>query len=117
MPYIQRDPSGRVIALYIEPPADHAEQLPANHPDVLTFLESDNQQLNNEDRRRLLADLDTSMIRVLEDLMDVLIEKRIIMLTDLPEQAQRKIMARKETRGRLFFDAGDYPSENDNILF
>lgn len=117
MPYIQRDAFGRVMALYLAPPSEDAELLPATHPDVLQFMATDTAQLSAEDRRLLLTELDRPMIRVLEDLVDVLIKKRIIILTDLPEQAQKKILARKETRERLFYAAGDMPSGADDIFF
>ena len=45
--------------------------------------------------------LDADFIRVVEDLIDVLITKGVIRITDLPTGAQRKITARKDLRGRL----------------
>ena len=45
--------------------------------------------------------LDADFIRVVEDLIDVLIEKGVIRITDLPPGAQRKLTARKDLRGRL----------------
>jgi len=90
--------------------------VPAAHPDVLHFLEASGEQLSDEDRRHLLASLDNAMIRVVEDLVDVLIRKQVIMLTDLPIHAQRKVMARRETRDRLLGQSGFMPHEPDDIL-
>ena len=45
--------------------------------------------------------LDTDFIRVLEDLIDTLIEQGVLRLTDLPAEAQRKLLARKGLRNRL----------------
>ncbi len=45
--------------------------------------------------------LDADFIRVVEDLIDVLIQKGVLRVTDLPVGAQRKLAARKHLRGRL----------------
>jgi FMN phosphatase YigB (HAD superfamily) len=44
---------------------------------------------------------DMEMIRVYEDLMDILMAKRIILLTDFPQAAQEKIVKRKKLRSSL----------------
>jgi hypothetical protein len=44
---------------------------------------------------------DMEMIRVYEDLMDILMAKRIILLTDFPQAAQEKIVRRKKLRSSL----------------
>lgn len=44
---------------------------------------------------------DLEMIRVYEDLIDVLLTKRIIMLTDFPPAAQEKLLHRKRLRRSL----------------
>jgi hypothetical protein len=40
-------------------------------------------------------------VRVIEDIIDALIVKNIINITDLPEQAQAKLFARKSFRERI----------------
>jgi hypothetical protein len=47
----------------------------------------------------LKSDLD--MIRVYEDLTDILIGKRIVVLTDFPAAAQEKLLHRKRLRSSL----------------
>jgi hypothetical protein len=114
MPYVQRDVSGLVTALYRDAPTEQAELLAADHPDVLNFLDNGIDSSNNQEVRRLLSNLDTTMIRVLDDLVEVLIQKRIIMLTDLPEHAQRKVLLRKETRENLLGNPESlYMGQND----
>lgn len=46
-----------------------------------------------------LKDADAGYIRVLEDLVDTLIDKDVIALTDLPQKAQEKHNARKSLEG------------------
>lgn len=100
MPYVQRDSSGKVVALLNESPAESAEFLPPTHPDVILFLNTGAEDSLDENQL-LLADLDGKMIRVLDDLVELLIEKQVIVFTDLPVEARQKILARKKTRGRL----------------
>ncbi|MFT5532671.1 MAG: hypothetical protein ACI8WM_000134 [Burkholderiaceae bacterium] len=116
MPYIQRDSDGSVIALFRDAPAAESERLFSDHPDVLAFLAIDGATSVATDALATLATLDNAMIRVVEDLVDVLIQKHVIMLTDLPEKAQRKVLDRKETRLSLFGDLGDLSASNDDIL-
>lgn len=106
MPYVQRDATGRVVALYHDAPSDGVEFLPVAHPDVLLFLEANGDHLSEEDRRRLFVTLDASMIRVIEDLIDLLLQKHVIVFTDLPPEAREKILARKGARERLIGSAG-----------
>lgn len=100
MPYVQRDSSGKVVALLNESPAEGAEFLLPTHPDVTLFLNTGAEGSVDEDQL-LLASLDSKMIRVLDDLIELLVEKQVIMFTDLPIEARQKILARKKTRGRL----------------
>lgn len=100
MPYVQRDSSGKVTALFNERPAGDAEFLLPTDPDVFLFLNSGVEGSVDEDQL-LLASLDSKMIRVLDDLVELLIEKQVIVFTELPVEARQKILARKKTRGRL----------------
>jgi len=43
----------------------------------------------------------TTAIRVLEDLVDVLVARNVINITDLPSEAQHKLFARKNFRERF----------------
>jgi hypothetical protein len=46
------------------------------------------------------ARLDADFVRVLEDVIDTLIARHIINITDLPDQAQARLFARKSFRER-----------------
>lgn len=93
MPYVRRSAEGVIVALLNEPAADAQEFLPGAHPDVAAFVGADLSSGFNG--------LDSSFIRVMEDLIDVLIEKNVLRLTDLPPEAQKKLLARKDLRRRL----------------
>jgi hypothetical protein len=53
------------------------------------------------------ARLDADFVRVLEDVIDTLIARHVINITDLPEQAQAKLFARKSFRERAGRNALD----------
>lgn len=89
MPFVQRDASGRVVALFAQSGPQHAEELPLGHPDIAELTGSE------------FARLDSDLIRVIEDVVDVLIARGLLRLTDLPPDAQRKLLARKGARARL----------------
>ena len=93
MPYAVRNAAGQLASLHREPLAD-ATFLPDDHPEVLGFLGGVPTQQTSFDR------LDADFVRVLEDVIDTLIVKNVLNLTDLPEQAQAKLLARKSFRER-----------------
>lgn len=100
MPYVRRNPVGRIVALLDETEAraeqsagETVEYLSGTHPDVIGFLAADPAESFNG--------LDASFIRVMEDLIDVLIQKGVLRLTDLPADAQKKLLARKDLRRRI----------------
>ncbi|MGB6241102.1 MAG: hypothetical protein WBF69_01335 [Castellaniella sp.] len=70
------------------------------------------------DRDRIkqdLSDLDSGFIRVLEDLIDALINNGSLRLTDLPPQALEKLNQRKSARQRLH-DALDLIPDDDDTF-
>lgn len=48
-----------------------------------------------------LSQSDAAIARVLEDLIDVLIQRGVIQFTDLPAAAQEKLLSRRETRAQM----------------
>ncbi|XZG71203.1 hypothetical protein ACTSKR_04855 [Chitinibacteraceae bacterium HSL-7] len=94
MPYAQRDAQGRLIAVHDEARADAREFIPAASPEVTALLGS-------RPADAAFNDLDLEFVRVIEDVIDVLIDKNLITLTDLPPQAQAKLLARQRLRRTL----------------
>lgn len=93
MPYVRRSEDGSIIAILRDKEDGALEEIASDHPDLLTFL--------GRDPGESFAHLDADFIRVLEDLIDTLIEKGVLRVTDLPHGAQRKLNARKGLRRRL----------------
>jgi hypothetical protein len=94
MPYVKRDSAGQIIAMLKTPESGSDEFLPVSSPEVVDFL-------GNPGPDRLFHELDVDLIRVLEDLVDTLIHKNVLIITDLPEHARQKLMARKGLRNHL----------------
>ena len=92
MPYIQRNSSGRIIGISDRAEGGANEELDLANPEVLAYLELARNQLSSSD---------TETIRVIEDLVDLLIEKKLIVMTDLPDAAQQKLSERQRIRGDL----------------
>jgi FMN phosphatase YigB (HAD superfamily) len=97
MPFVTRDETGRVTALHREQTPDAQEYLPAGHQEILEFTG----QGGISDERPDMRQSDLEMIRVYEDLIDILISKRIVVLTDFPTAAQEKLVRRKRLRSSL----------------
>ena len=111
MPYVTRDQNGRIAAVHATQSAEATEKLAPGDPDLVEFLgrTSDPAGLQNA-----LVVSDLALVRVLEDLITVLIDKRIIMLTDLPKAAQQKLASRYDLRSRLA-DLGGIVAEHEDI--
>jgi hypothetical protein len=92
MAYIQRGSDNEISAVSREPLPGFAEELPDDHPELQVFADGLG---GNEE----LARSDLEFVRVLEDLLDVLMAKGVLMFTDLPLEAQAKVMERRALRG------------------
>jgi uncharacterized protein YwgA len=113
MPFAQRDKQGRIIALFSEPRAEAQEAIAASHEEVLAFLLSGNS--DQTETKSYLSQTDDEMIRVVEDVIDLLIKKNLILLTDLPAAAQDKLVMRKRLRAKFLLE-DTVLIEDDNIL-
>lgn len=100
MPYARRNSEGRIVALLAEEAPDALEMLPSNHMEVLAFLGVDSDAA-------AFGTLDIDFVRVTEDLINTLIEKGLLQFTDLPSEAQRKLLARQSFRSRRLDGALD----------
>jgi len=93
MPYVRRSPDGRIASLHRERADDATEFLPDAHAEVLAFVGA-----GGDDE---FSRLDADFVRVIEDVIDTLIIKNILNITDLPAEAQAKLFARKSFRERV----------------
>lgn len=114
MPYVERDQHGKVRALTATVGGSE-EFLPAEHPEILQFLStSEGQAPDAFSMEMLLSDL--KMIRVIEDVIDLLIAKGVIIFSDLPVPVQQKILQKRGKREKLFGSSADILGSDEGIL-
>ena len=95
MPYVQRSEQGEITSLNDSPSNDNNEWLDNDHVDVLDFLQ---QGRRASALKQSLDASDVEMARVMEDVIDILMEKQVFVFTELPEPVQDKLNKRKQLR-------------------
>ncbi|MCY1375376.1 hypothetical protein D9M69_627870 [compost metagenome] len=97
MVYVQRDEKGRVLRVEPEPFENMTQSMPANDPEVRTWFAS----RSLHDHLMSLQHSDLELVRVIEDLVQVLVSRGVMSYTDLPEAARQKLQHRAHTRARV----------------
>lgn len=113
MHYIERDTTGRIIRVEDEPFAGATEQSDDLTPDIGQWYKK------QEARAATLLQLresDLEMVRVLEDLIEVLMSKGVISITDLPPAAQAKLINRAQARRTLSGLEGLIADDDENLI-
>ncbi len=110
MPYVIRDASGRISGIFDQAEVGVAEEIDSNDPELLRFL-SDYGLATPDSAKQVLEESDRKMIRLVDDLIALLIEKDLIKFTDLPAAAGEKYLQRQVARKRLQIVVGE-----DDIL-
>lgn len=108
MLYVARDSAGRICELHPMPVGDAQEALTADNPDVLQFI-------HDRWRESQLNELDRDFVRVIEDTIELLISKEVILFTDLPPKVQEKLLRRKEVRELTDYH-GSMGSGGDDLI-
>ncbi len=93
MPFIVRDPEGNVAGVYNQP-VEGGEEVAADDPGLAAFVQATAPQEGTQEW--IYSDL--GLARVMEDLVDLLIDKNLINFTDFPEGAQKKLLERRGLR-------------------
>ncbi|HTF96069.1 MAG TPA: hypothetical protein VL995_08060 [Cellvibrio sp.] len=93
--YIQRNQRGEIISISKIGDAEFKEMIADDSPELLQFFQS-----SKSAEQLALEQTDQTMARVLEDVINLLVEQGIIRFTDLPDAAQQKLLTRRELRGK-----------------
>lgn len=109
MPFVKRDKAGAITAVSQDPEDGFNEELSADNTELSLFLHSFGNQNPN------LKDTDLSFVRVVEDVIELLIAKNIILFTELPDSAQAKMMDRQKLRTELTSHL-DLLEDDNNLL-
>ncbi|KGE03941.1 hypothetical protein [Pseudohaliea rubra] len=99
MPFVKRNAEGTIVAASQREEGDCAEEISETELLASGFLD----RLAGVEGRegRHLAGTDLELVRVIEDVVDLLVEKGVILFTELPESAQKKVLARQQLRSRI----------------
>lgn len=108
MLYVERNAEGKIVELHPMPIGAAREALPADNPEVLQFI-------HERWRQNELDALDRDFVRVIEDTIELLIAKDLILFTDLPPKVQEKLLRRKEVRQQRHY-GGSLGSGGDDII-
>jgi hypothetical protein len=96
--YVRRDAGGRIEALSRRPvtAGDSGwSELAGDAPEVLDFIA---EIVGVDDA---LSHSDLPFVRVLEDVIELLIDRAVIRFTDLPHPAQTKLLERRSQRQQI----------------
>ncbi len=117
MPYVLRGPDGKIDAIFQSPREGADEELQPDDPEVMAFLSLGvaETELEMRQARERLKISDLEMVRVFEDVIEIMIDKGLILITDLPEAAQEKLMERHRLREKLVFLHPPPDGESDVI--
>jgi len=108
MLYVARNGEGRICEVHPMPLGKATEALPTDHPEVLQFI-------HESWRQNELNLLDRDFVRVIEDTIELLMAKNLILFTDLPPKVQEKLLRRKEVRQQTHYD-GNIGTGGDDII-
>ncbi len=98
MVYVQRDAQGRLLRVEYQPFEGMSENLAVESEELQNWL-----RVKEEVKARLdaLNSSDLELIRVLEDVVIVLVDRGVIQYTDLPEAARSKLDERAIARADM----------------
>ena len=114
MPYVIRNKNGQIISFHQKTKSAKAELVgPENYHEVIAFLKESN---SVDELHQVLSSSDLDMVRVLEDVIDLLCKNRIITFTDLPDSAQKKLTSRKNIRAEISGIENLITDEDDGIF-
>ena len=98
MRYVARDKDGQIVAIFDRPHPAAPEMMNEDDPELVAFVTGGK---TDEALRSYLQESEGDLLRILEDLINVLIENNLVLLTDFPDHAQRKLMRRQGIRQKL----------------
>lgn len=96
MPYIKRDEAGQIGMVSDISRADAPEEIAFDAPELQAFVER-----LTDSGSGVFETSDMKLIRVIEDVIDLLIAKNVICITELPQPVQAKLMERRSLRNSL----------------
>lgn len=114
--YLKRNTSGQIIGVREEQDEEYFELAQESDPEFIRYLKD--QVLSKKTHQDSLEETDTELVRVLEDVIEILMDKNIIQFTDLPKAARDKLSKRHHLRrNRKGLDLLDDSEDDDSLRF
>lgn len=110
MPFVYRDADGNIQAVY-EQPVEGGEEVGPDDPALKIFVERNLPAVASLQDDLVQSDL--ALARVMEDLIEILIDKKVIMFTDFPDGAQQKLRARRGLRKEFSYVEDLFVTDDD----
>lgn len=95
MLYIKLNENQQIDEIEFTPKPGY-EEISLHDPKLSEYI--DNSDNGEQIIQKVLARLDLDMVRVIEDVIDILIDKNVMLFTDLPNPVQNKILFKKQIR-------------------
>lgn len=102
MVYIKRNKDGLISAVFGEMTEGATEQIDVSSAEFLDFLVRYDHNVKNIQ----FLESDLQLIRVIEDLIGILIDKHLITITDFPQLVIDKLLSRQAIRKKYISSAG-----------
>ena len=99
MPFVKRNAEGAIVAASHGAEGDCVEEI--SEAELLASGFVDRLFGSEGSESRQLASSDLELVRVIEDVVGLLVEKGFILFTELPESAQKKVLTRQQLRSRI----------------
>lgn len=112
MIYINRDENGKIKDIDFSEKEGYEKNSIFNEEIKQFIIDSNNKDLI----KMTMMKLDLEMVRVSEDIVEILIQKGIMLFTDLPEAVQNKLLFKRFLRESLSSD-DKYFMDQENIEF
>ncbi len=116
MPFIKRNDHGNICALAKEQIDTTYEYILPSMPELQEYASQELATIKHASPLSALVDSDKAIARVTEDLIHLLIEKHVILFTELPQAVQQKLLDREKLRAE-HVNTGFVPfmDENDSL--
>lgn len=114
--FVKRDSSGNIVGISDFQTFEYHELADDQSEEFLDFLKAEARKVTQAEKH--LNASDRELIRVIDDLIDILTTKGIIQFTDLPKAARDKLSQRQHLRQRSSgLNLLDDADEDDNLKF
>ncbi|WP_024852226.1 hypothetical protein [Hydrogenovibrio kuenenii] len=113
MIYVKRNESNQIIDICFDEKENYEKSSIFNE-EIKTFIQNSN---NQNQVKEIMTNLDLDMVRITEDVIEILIKKEILLFTDFPEAVQSKLLFKRFLRQALSKNGVNLTEDGESIQF